>query len=251
MMSDAAWSRPLLAAWRVAIDYALPPRCPGCGVIVAADHGFCLPCWNGMHFLAPPGCATCGVPFDREMGEGARCERCEAHPPAYDSARAVLAYGDVARTVALRLKYGRRIGLARLIARHMLRHLPDAAHIVIVPVPLHRWRLWWRGFNQAALIADHLGAMANLSVAKHALLRARPTQPLRGMRADARERAVRGAFALSPGHGLSGKTVLLIDDVHTSGATAAACARTLKEGGVAEVHLLCWARALPQGDGAD
>ncbi|WP_150290850.1 ComF family protein [Sphingobium estronivorans] len=230
---------------RPALDFALPPRCPGCGMIVDADDAFCLACWSGMRFLGEPCCARCGVPFDHDHGAGAECGACLADPPPFDSARAVLAYGDVARAVALRLKYGRRIGLARLIAKQMARQLPTLADALIVPVPLHRSRLWWRGFNQSALIAGHLARMTGLPVDNHALLRARRTVPLRGMNPKARAKAVHGAFALVPDHGLSGRAVLLIDDVHTSGATAAACARTLKRGGAASVHLLCWARVLP------
>jgi len=193
------------------------------------------------------------VPFEHDRGPDAQCGACLADPPPFDSAQAVLAYGDVARKVALRLKYGRRIGLARLIARHMARRLPDVdAPPLIVPVPLHRWRLWWRGFNQSALIADHLGRASGLKVDKHALVRTRATKPLRSMHARQRAKAVRGAFGLAAGHQLAGRAVLLIDDVHTSGATAAACARALKRGGASSVHLMCWARALPEGaEGAD
>jgi ComF family protein len=209
-----------------------------------------------MRFLGPPCCACCGTPFDHDRGEGSLCARCMADPPAFDRARAVLAYGDVARTVALRLKYGRRIGLARLIAAQMLRHVPQEgrAQMLIVPVPLHRWRLWWRGFNQSALIADHLGRLAGVGVDKMALVRTRRTPPLRGLGARARDKTVRGAFAVdrSRGDGLQGRTVLLIDDVHTSGATANACARALRKGGASAVHLLCWARVLAdETDGTD
>jgi ComF family protein len=236
---------PLLkGAVRPAVDYALPPRCPGCGAIVGEDFAFCLPCWSGMIFLGEPCCARCGLPFPHEMGEGAECGACLSDPPPWDSARAVLAYGDVARTVALRLKYGRRIGLARLIARQMLRHV-GSEEALIVPVPLHRWRLWNRGFNQAALIADHLGRLTGWAVEKRALQRVRRTAPLRGMNPTQRAKAVHGAFALADGHGVRGRRVLLIDDVHTSGATAAACARVLKGGGAGDVRLLCWARVLP------
>jgi ComF family protein len=200
-----------------------------------------------MRFLGPPCCARCGLPFAHEMGEGAACGACLAQPPPFDSARAVLAYGDVARTVALRLKYGRRIGLARLVAGQMLRHVrPEMEDALIVPVPLHRWRLWGRGFNQSALIADHLGRLTGLAVDKHGLRRVKRTQPLRGMNPKQRAQAVRGAFALAQGHGLAGRVIWLVDDVHTSGATAAACAKLLKGGGAREVHLLCWARALPR-----
>ncbi|KAA9016838.1 ComF family protein [Sphingobium limneticum] len=227
-----------------AVDYALPPRCPGCGAIVGEDFAFCLPCWGGMEFLGEPCCARCGVPFPHEMGEGAECGGCMADPPPWDSARAVLAYGDVARTVALRLKYGRRIGLARLIARQMLRHVGDE-EALIVPVPLHRWRLWNRGFNQSALIADHLGRLTGWPVDKQALRRVKRTAPLRGMNPKQRAKMVRGAFALGAGQTVKGRRILLIDDVHTSGATAAACAKMLKRGGATEVRLLCWARVLP------
>lgn len=236
---------PLLkGALRPMVDYALPPRCPGCGAIVGEDFAFCLSCWGGMEFLGAPCCARCGLPFPHDMGEGAECGACMADPPAWDGARAVLAYGDVARTVALRLKYGRRIGMARLIARQMLRHVGDE-EAVIVPVPLHRWRLWQRGFNQSALIADHLGRMTGWPVDKRALQRVKRTAPLRGMNPAQRARTVRGAFALGKGQALRGRRVLLIDDIHTSGATAAACAKQLKRGGAGQVHLLCWARVLP------
>jgi ComF family protein len=204
-----------------------------------------------MEFLGDPCCARCGISFPHDMGQDAACGACLADPPAWDSARAVLAYGDVARTVALRLKYGRRTGLARLIARQMLRHAGPAGEgdpPLIVPVPLHRWRLWHRGFNQSALIADHLGRLTGWPVDRHGLRRVRRTQPLRGMNPAQRARAVRGAFALAAGHGFAGRRVLLIDDVHTSGATAAACARMLKRGGATNVRLLCWARALPDRD---
>ncbi|MBB3981702.1 ComF family protein [Sphingobium fontiphilum] len=239
------------AACRFALDYALPPRCPGCGVIVQEQHGFCLDCWGKMRFLGPPCCARCGAPFDHDRGEGAECGACIAAPPPWDSARAVLAYGDVARTVALRLKYGRRIGLARLIAGHMARHvLPDGRDaMLIMPVPLHRWRLWWRGFNQSALIGGQLARLTGVAQDRDGLRRIRRTPPLRGMNARQRARAVSGAFALADGHDVRGRAVLLIDDIHTSGATAAACARLLRQKGAASVHLLCWARVLPEDAG--
>lgn len=241
----------LKAVSRPVIDYALPPRCPGCGIIVDAEDAFCLRCWSGMQFLSDPCCARCGLPFDYDMGEDSACGSCLADPPPFDTARAALAYGDVARRVALRLKYGRRIGLARLIARQMARHvgISDPPPLV-VPVPLHRWRLWWRGFNQSALIADHLGKLLGLDVDKHGLQRIRATKPLRAMDPKRRAKAVRGAFALAGNHRFKGRAVILIDDVHTSGATAAACARVLKRGGASSVHLLCWARALPGRDEA-
>jgi ComF family protein len=237
---------------RPIVDYALPPRCPGCGAIVEDDYRFCLACWSSMRFLGDPCCDRCGMPFDHDRGEGAQCGACIAEPSAVDRARAVLAYGEIAKAVALRLKYGRRIGLARLIAGQMTRHVPVECRdsMLVVPVPLHRWRLWWRGFNQSALIATHLGRLCGIAVEQEVLLRSRRTPPLRGMNPVQRKRVVRGAFAVDPARKerLAGRTILLIDDVHTSGATADACARILRRNGAAAVHLLCWARVLPDDD---
>lgn len=239
------------------LDYALPRRCPGCGDITGEQDRFCLSCWSGLHFLGAPCCALCGLPFEVESGDPeVQCGACLADPPPWASARAALAYGDIARKVTMRLKYGRRIGMARLMARYMAHHLKTleekagAGEMLIVPVPLHRWRLWNRGFNQSALIARHLGKGAGVPVDPYVLRRSRATRPLRAMNPGARQREVRGAFAIDKGRaeGLSGRTIILIDDVHTSGATARACAHSLLKAGASSVHLLCWARVLPDGD---
>jgi ComF family protein len=161
-----------------------------------------------------------------------------------------MAYGEVARTVALRFKYGRRTGHARLIARHMARHLAgmDMAGVLLVPVPLHRWRIWSRGFNQSALIASALGRETGGQALNDMLLRTRRTPPLRQMSAARRRRLMQGAFALPPARAeaIRGRHVILIDDIWTTGSTAAACAKVLRGGGAARVDLLCWARVLDE-----
>ncbi|WP_026009418.1 ComF family protein [Sphingomonas sp. HT-1] len=231
------------------IDLALPPRCPGCGALVEADHRFCVCCWEGMRFLGPPWCAACHVPFAFDRGEGACCIDCLASPPPHDGVRAAVAYGEVSRTVALKLKYGGKLAAAETMARAMLRLMPTEAEL-LVPVPLHRWRLWSRGFNQAALVARGLSRQSGVPVDVAVLRRTKATPMLRGLGARARAKAVAGAFALAPDAAavLKGKTVVLVDDVHTSGATGNACARLLKRGGAARVILLCWARVLPGED---
>lgn len=226
-------------------DLALPPRCPGCGEITGEDHRFCVRCWGSLRFLGPPWCALCHAPFDYDRGEGAACGECLADPPLHSGVRAAVAYGEVARSVALKLKYSGRLACAETMARAMARLMPEDADL-LVPVPLHRWRIWGRGFNQAALIAGALSKSSKVPADMELLRRMKATPVLRGLGYKGRAKAVAGAFALAADAAarLAGKTVVLIDDVHTSGATANACTRTLRRGGAAKVSLLCWARVL-------
>lgn len=235
---------PWLVPLRFVADFALPPRCPGCGAVTGGDHLFCAACWSTLRFLGPPWCAGCNVPFAYDRGEDARCAECLADSPAHAGIHAAVTYGDVARTVALRLKYGGRTALAETMARQMARLLSADAELLI-PVPLHRWRLWSRGFNQAALIAHALTTACDVPNDPLLLRRVRATPPLRGMGATARARAVAGVFrVVDPQARLRGKTVVLIDDIYTSGATTDACVRVLLRAGAAKVSILCWARVL-------
>lgn len=247
----AAWLGGLRAAARKVVDYALPPRCPGCGVIVAEDRQFCLTCWSSLDFLDGPACARCSIPLPKALpGEPVACGACLANDPPFDGAPAAVAYGAVARTVALRLKYGRRLGHARLMARLMARQLGtlgECREMVLIPVPLHRWRLWSRGFNQAALVADELARITDARCDHHLLLRTRATVSLRGKRRRERERIVAGAFALASDAKAraAGRHLVLVDDVHASGATLRAAARLLKRSGGARISALTWARVVP------
>ncbi|MBX9796439.1 MAG: ComF family protein [Sphingomonas sp.] len=232
----------------LALDAALPPRCPGCGAVAAADHHFCAGCWSQLRFLAPPWCAACQTPFSISRGEGAMCARCTVRPPPIDGVLAAVAYDDISRAVVMRLKYGGHIALAETVARHMARLVP-AEEAVLVPVPLHRWRLWRRGFNQSVLIAAALARLTGRPLLHDAVRRAKPTPVLRALGAAARARAVARAFAAGPGAAqLHGRAVLLVDDVYTSGATTAACAAVLRRAGAMRVTALCWARVLNEAE---
>jgi ComF family protein len=234
-------------AVRQMLDFALPPRCPGCGEIVGEPHRFCLSCWQSLTFLGEPCCRRCGLPFEFE-GEG-ECGRCLADPPPFDRLRAAVAYGDISREVALRLKYNGRPGLAGTLAHFMLRHLDDgggAGEPLLVPVPLHRWRIWKRGYNQAALIASALERRSAIPAELDLIRRTRATPPLKGLGRRERALALRGAFKV-PAEArarLAGRRAILVDDVYTSGATASACARALRRAGASSVEILCWARVV-------
>jgi len=257
---ERTWGARLTGASRLArplvmplLDYALPPRCPACGEITSTPDAFCAACWQTIDFIGAPLCDTCGVELPAiATGEPIQCGACLADPPPFARARAVMRYGDVGRTIAHRLKYGRRVTLARVMAAQMQRLLsvaqPEGA--CLVPVPLHRWRIWSRGFNQAALIARHLSRLSDVPVEADLLRRTVNTPPLHALGARQRERTMRCAIALRPGapSRLAGRTVILIDDIWTTGATASSCARLLMKGGAARVEVLCWTRVSRPGD---
>lgn len=230
------------SGFRHLLDFALPARCAGCGIIVDEIHSFCGDCWKQIEFLAG-GCTCCGLPLKGTDIE--TCVACLAKPPRIERTRAAVAYDDKSRSIALRLKYSRRVALARTMARYMAPLVDrDAAKPVLVPVPLHRLRLWNRGFNQSALVAQELSRRIGFPHDPFLLRRVKRTPPLKGLSQLQRRKTVAGAFAVHKGACLNGATVILVDDVLTTGSTANACARVLQRAGADRVHLVTWARVV-------
>jgi len=235
-------AKPLRTWGRWILDFALPPRCAGCGVVVQDVHSFCAECWGQIDFLGETGCGVCGLPL--EATEATTCGICLAKPPRIARTRAAVAYGDLTRGLAIRLKSGRKVAVARTMARYMGPLVANGGDPVLIPVPLHRSRLWMRGFNQSALVARELSRRLELRTEPLALKRVKRTPALRGMSPMQRRKTVSGAFMVRDKAAVEGKTVILIDDVLTTGSTAEACARTLQRAGAARVELITWARVV-------
>lgn len=233
------------AASRIVLNALLPPQCLACTAVVDDAGALCGACFGRMTFIAPPLCAVCGIGLDGPvLDEGALCGACLAAPPIYGRARAVFVYDDASRGLVLKLKHGDRTDAAVYLARWMQRAGAEllSGCDVIVAVPLHRWRLLMRTYNQAALLANALGTLTGKAVAVDALRRVKATPSQGGLSRNARARNVGGAFAVRAPAPVAGKRVLLIDDVFTTGATAEACTRTLLAAGAGAVDVLVLAR---------
>ncbi len=232
----------------MALDGILPPRCLSCGVSVDRQGHLCADCWKALTLLGPPCCSRCGYPFEHDMPPGTVCGACTNRPPRFMRARAVFRYDDASRTLILRFKHADELHGAPAFGQWLARAGADLCRDadLIAPVPLHRWRLLARRYNQAALLAQSLSRISGTPVAVDLLKRRRRTPPQGRLSAPARRRNVRGAFALRPGASkfLQGGRILLVDDVLTTGATADECARVLAASGAAAVDVLTLARVV-------
>ena len=229
-----------------ALDLFLPPLCLICDEPVGGTATVCPACWKQIQFIAPPVCDCCGAPFDIPAGAGMLCGACIADAPTYQSARAAIIYDDASRKLVLGFKHGDRTHAAPALAVWMHRAAGDviAQADALLPVPLHRWRLFRRRYNQSALLAQQIGVLAGKPALMDVLRRTRATPSQGHMKRKERQENVRGAFALSPSQAaaVKDKVLVLVDDVLTTGATVGECARVLLKAGAAHVHVVVLAR---------
>jgi ComF family protein len=199
--------------------------------------------WQALDFLYGPSCVTCGVPLPEATTPDSVCPVCLAHAPHFNHMRAALAYDDVSKQLILNMKHGARKDGVKVFAAWMLEAAPfvrTADHIV--PVPLHWTRLWARGYNQAAWLAQALARVSNRTYAPLIVHRKRRTPTQNGLSAVGRRRNVEGAFQV--GQNVSGQHIVLVDDVYTTGATINACAKALLRAGAARVDGVALARVV-------
>ena len=226
---------------------AFPPQCVSCGELVEKEFGLCGTCWRDTPFASGLVCDQCGVPLPGDQTDHAeRCDDCMKIARPWARGRGALLYKDNARRMVLALKHGDRLDLAKPAAHWMTFAGGEIVHKdqVVVPVPAHRWRLFRRRYNQAAVLGHAVAKIAKLPIEPDLLRRTRRTRLQDGMSRDERFRNLNAAIA--PGRRaqdrLAGRPVLLIDDVMTSGATLAAATEACHAAGAARVDILVLAR---------
>ncbi|MGA0562699.1 ComF family protein [Ancylobacter sp. VNQ12] len=235
-------------AARGLVDLVLPPVCMACRAAVDEPGCLCAGCWSRIGFIERPICDRLGTPLAYELDGGTVSAAALADPPAYGRARAVAAFGDVARDLIHALKYADRLDVAPPMARMMARAGADILEGAgaLVPVPLHGLRLWRRRFNQSVLLARGVSAASGVPVRTDWLARGRATLPQVGLDRTARAANVAGAFIVpeTARAELRGRRVVLVDDVLTTGATIDACVKALTRAGASGVDVLVFARVV-------
>jgi ComF family protein len=223
-------------------DLVIPPLCLSCHTPLTSHDALCPGCWAQIDFISQPLCDRLGMPMPFDTGGVMVSAAAVADPPEYDRARAVARFDGVMRTLVHDLKFRDRHDARRLFGRWLVQAGAEllAGADVVVPVPLTRWRLLSRRFNQAAILTQEVSRLTGVRAEPLALLRTRRTLPQVGLTRAQRRKNVAGAFAvagdLKPK--IVGAHVVVIDDVITTGATARACARALKHAGAGGVDVL-------------
>ncbi len=207
--------------------------------------------WKSLSFIGAPFCHACGFPFEFATQGEALCAACLGEAPAYSRARAALVYNDASRDFILGFKHGDQTQSVVAMVPWMKAAGVDilSAADVIVPVPLHRWRLLRRRYNQSALIGKAVAKSAGVEFCPDALVRTRATETQGHLNANERKKNVRSAFEAHPKRlsVIAGKRVVLVDDVYTTGATVSECAKALAKAGAADVSVLTLARVVRPG----
>ncbi len=242
----------LLRLGQSALRQVFPPQCISCGACVDREFALCGPCWRETHFAMGLVCDGCGTPLPgQDEGRPEHCDDCLAAPRPWTRGRSALVYRDNGRRLVLALKHGDRLDLARPMADWMLRAAAPilSPGLMVAPVPLHRWRLFRRRYNQSAHLSSRLARLAGLDHCPDLLLRRHATCSQEGRSRADRFENVDGAIIPHPRRAdqLAGRQILLVDDVMTSGATLAAATDACLMAGAAEVRVLVLARVAKDG----
>lgn len=229
------------------LNLLLPARCLSCGDYASQTNQLCGECWKSLEFITTPFCQRCGHPFVVDQSH-LICAECLHQPPSFVNGRAAFRYEGLIRDLILKLKHGDATYLAKPLGLWLARSGQEllAKSDIIIPVPLHRWRLFKRRYNQSTLLARELAYSSNRSLLTNVLIRTRNTASQHGKSRQLREKNVKSVFKVAPRHLtlIKGKTLLLVDDVWTTGATLNSCIKALKKAGAKDIYVLTLARVI-------
>ncbi len=229
-------------------DVVFPPQCMACGAVLrGAGLPFCPLCYTQLRLISSPICPCCGHPYDEPEEQNHLCGACLSAAPAFLTARALGRYESVLLDVIHRFKYGGKVSigerLGELMAQFTYPSFLIKDYSSVIPVPLHPRRLRQRGFNQALILAREIARCCSLGLDIASLRRVVCTEPQVGLGRDRRGLNIKGAFAVTGQERITGKKIILVDDVYTTGSTVRECALVLMKNKAESVAVLTLARA--------
>lgn len=220
------------------LQLLFPLRCPVCDEIVRPyGEKICTDCMKRLKLLTPPFCMKCGKKL---MEEGEFCRDCSSRRHEFVRGRALYEYESAAPAI-YRFKYGNRREYADFFGEETVRYLGEFIRAVqpdaLVPIPLHKKRSLKRGYNQATLLARAIGRYSGVPTEEKLLLRVKDTIPLKLLNPEERQNNLKKAFIMAQ-NDVKLKTIIIIDDIYTTGSTIDEAARTLKAGGVQNIYFV-------------
>jgi len=230
-------------------QFFLPPQCYCCETFLPeGQEGICTDCLSAIHWIEPPFCSRCGIPFLSREEKSHLCGACSKEEKYFTMGRALGCYEGPLRKAVHRWKYEGKTHLSPLfgewMAERFFHYWETNLFDLLIPVPLHPGRLRERGFNQALLLARELSRRTGLPYRKRVLEKKKPTLPQASLSGRERETGVRGAFHLEELEEIRDKVILLIDDVYTTGTTVNECSKVLMAGGAKRVDVFTLAHTL-------
>lgn len=231
------------------LQFFLPPQCHCCDKFLEErQQGICPDCLSKIHWIEPPFCSVCGTPFASKEVRSHLCGPCMTKKKHFTMARALGSYEGTLQEAIHRWKYQGKTHLTPFFGKWMeeglSRYWAPNPFDLLIPVPLHKKRLRERGFNQALLLVKELSHRTGISYLKRVLQKRKSTAPQVHLSGVEREKSIRGSFQVIGGESLEGKSILLVDDVYTTGATVNECAKVVRASGAERVDVLTLAHAL-------
>ena len=235
------------AAFQTVLETVFPPHCLSCQGMVSQVGGLCPDCWREAHFIDGMICDKCGVPLPGESSDTAElCDDCMTIARPWAHGRAVFVYKGTGRKLVLGLKHADRQDIAPVAGKWMVRASEEVLtpDMIVAPIPLHWIRFWRRRYNQSALLAREIARQCGLTYAPDLLKRKKYTRSLDGLSRDDRFALMQSRISISPRYAneISGRDVLIVDDVMTSGATLAAASEACYVAGARQICIVALAR---------
>lgn len=226
------------------IDYILPPRCLSCCEMTESTEDFCGNCWNNLNFISKPYCIICGRRFDIPISHGVSCSECLRNKPYYDTSRSLMKFDEYSKKIIHAFKYKDKTVLAKTFAKLLYNQYHQELHDIdwITPVPMNRFKRLFRMYNPPFLLAIEIGKLLKLQVIPDILIKSKWTKSQTYLSKWQREKNLAGSFVLNKNYQVSGKKILLIDDVLTTGTTISKCSKILKDAKVEYIYVMTIAR---------